>query len=386
MGFAAPVLYQIGNSSHSDSYFRDIQCGNTANPTSGPYGDAARLAGMQRPAGVSPTGSTSPRVRAQLGATNVSPAGVALDRTSRGRARRRRATRPSARSSSRRSRSATPSARPRAHAVVRQVPRLRRLGRREHVLQDHRRRPDLVPVEQRHVLDRVYRAATSCVKSGAGGRERTTTDGGTTWTDVATATGNNKPLTQVTCPSSSICYAVGDRGNAMKSTRRRPDVVVVARAPTATRLRPLLPGHLDLLRDRHLRPRLQDDRRRRDLDVADDADHDARRDVPSPAARTPWGGLMAISCSDDDTCVASGLYAPTSPARRTRRIRRSSRRPTAARRGRARRAARAPATSCTAVSCLPGTQTCTAVGRGGRSSRRRTSRRGRRRRRTRRTC
>src|SRR5207237_1179935 len=24
--------------------------------------------------------------------------------------------------------------------------------------------------------------------------------------------------TQVTCPSSSVCYAVGDRGNAMKST------------------------------------------------------------------------------------------------------------------------------------------------------------------------
>ena len=61
-------------------------------------------------------------------------------------------------------------------------------------------------------------SSSTCIEVGAGGRERRTTDGGTTWTDVATAPGNNKPLTQVECPSSSICYAVGDRGNAMKST------------------------------------------------------------------------------------------------------------------------------------------------------------------------
>src|SRR5262249_36283035 len=34
----------------------------------------------------------------------------------------------------------------------------------------------------------------------------------------ATAPGNNKPLTQISCPSSSVCYAAGDRGNVMKST------------------------------------------------------------------------------------------------------------------------------------------------------------------------
>src|SRR5262249_47356083 len=43
MGFVSPVLYQIGNSGHADSYYRDIQCGNTANPTSGPDGDAASV-------------------------------------------------------------------------------------------------------------------------------------------------------------------------------------------------------------------------------------------------------------------------------------------------------------------------------------------------------
>ena len=55
------------------SYYRDIECGNTANPTSGPDGDAATRAGTPRPAGASRTGSTSASAtRSQLGATNLS--------------------------------------------------------------------------------------------------------------------------------------------------------------------------------------------------------------------------------------------------------------------------------------------------------------------------
>src|SRR4051794_23225437 len=41
VGWMAPMLYQLGNGGHADSYYRDIECGNTANPTSGPDGDAA---------------------------------------------------------------------------------------------------------------------------------------------------------------------------------------------------------------------------------------------------------------------------------------------------------------------------------------------------------
>ena len=78
-------------------------------------------------------------------------------------------------------------------------------------------------------------SAATCIEVGAGGRERRTTDGGTTWSDVATAPGNNKPLTQVTCPSSSICYAVGDRGNAMKSTDGGATWSWLNERPTATR-------------------------------------------------------------------------------------------------------------------------------------------------------
>ena len=227
------------------------------------------------------------------------------------------------------------------HAVVRQVPRRRRVGRGEHVLQEHRRRRELVPVEQRHVLDRLHERAARASRSGRAGASGGRPTAATTWTDVATAPGNNKPLTQVTCPSSSICYAVGDRGNAMKSTdggqtwswlnsdRRQPD------------LRALLPEHDGLLRDRHLRARRQDRptaARRWTWQTTPITTPGVA--VPGSGGPNPFAGLMAISCSDADTCVASGLYA-SSPARRSRApIRRSSRRPTAARPGRVRRATR----------------------------------------------
>ena len=41
LGFEAPMLYQLGTSSHYGSYFYDVVCGNTANPSGGPDGDAA---------------------------------------------------------------------------------------------------------------------------------------------------------------------------------------------------------------------------------------------------------------------------------------------------------------------------------------------------------
>ena len=58
-------------------------------------------------------------------------------------------------------------------------------------------------------------APSTCVEVGDGGRIRTTADGGVTWTDAASPF--NKALTQVQCPGSAICYAVGDRGTVLKS-------------------------------------------------------------------------------------------------------------------------------------------------------------------------
>ena len=93
----APVLYQLGNSGHSDSYYRDVQCGNTANPTSGPDGDAASRGWDAATGWGEPDWfNFAPATRITLGATNLSvPASLSPD-FALDAARRRRATRPSA--------------------------------------------------------------------------------------------------------------------------------------------------------------------------------------------------------------------------------------------------------------------------------------------------
>ena len=157
MGFVTPVLYQLGNSANYQSYFRDIECGNTANPASGPDGDAATKGWDPATGWGEPDWfNFSIGYAMQLGATDLSAPGVAQpalrvdlreDAEQLERARHRvpehvdllRGRRVFGR-----------------HAVVRQVHRLRCLGRGEHLLQEHRRRRHLVPVEQRHVLDRVH--------------------------------------------------------------------------------------------------------------------------------------------------------------------------------------------------------------------------------------
>ena len=211
--------------------------------------------------------------------------------------------------------------------------------------------------EQRARASRSERAAAS------GGRPTAAT----TWTDVATAPGNNKPLTQVSCPSSSICYAVGDRGNAMKSTDGGATWAWLHDAPTATRSTgsPARRTTVCYATDIYAH-------------VVKTTDGGATWTwqttpittpgvaVPGSGGPNPFAGLMAISCSDASTCVASGLYVvvdrPDDPEHRPadRHDDRRRRDLDAADEQRGHRA-----TTCTAISCLPGTTTCTAVGRGG---------------------
>ena len=236
-------------------------------------------AGTPRPAGASPTGSTSASAtRCALGATNLSvPPSLSpalrvdvredaeqLDRARllvpdgvdllRGRQPRRAAT-----------------------PWYGKFLTGRRLGRREHVLQEHRRRGDLVPVEQRHVLDRLHEQQH--VHRGGSRRPRAADDRRRQHVDrrrhrARTTTSRSR---RSRARRASTCYAVGDRGNAMKST----DGGQTWSWLNTTDGNPIYglscPIDDGLLRDRHLRPRPQDDGRRHDLGVADDADHDAGR-------------------------------------------------------------------------------------------------------------
>ena len=171
------------------------------------------------------------------------------------------------------------------------------------------------------------------------------TDGGATWSWLNTTDGN--PIYGLSCPTASVCYATDIYAHVVKTTDGGA-TWTWQQTPITT------PG----------------------------------TNVPGSGGPNPFAGLMAISCSDASTCVASGLYVVPSAVRRSRApTRRSSRRPTAARRGCARRVTPAPATTCTAISCLPGTHDL----HGSRPRRQdrhddRPRRPGRRRRRARRTC
>ena len=160
IGFEAPVMYQMGNSGHYDNYFRDVQCGNTASPAAGPDGDAAQ------PGWDAATGWGAPDwfnystgYALTLGATNLSlPPSLARGylwscaRTP-GNSSERGISCPS---------SSVCFAVGTASSATRDGPWYgkfldqRRLGRRQHVLQEHRRRPDVGAVERRHDLDRVH--------------------------------------------------------------------------------------------------------------------------------------------------------------------------------------------------------------------------------------
>ena len=258
IGFVAPVLYQLGNSGNYASYFRDIDCGNTANPTSGPDGDAA-IKGWDAATGWGEPDwfNFSIGYAMTLGATNLSvPPSLARSfawscaktpsnstercvllpvdvDVLRGRQRVGR------------------------NAVVRQVHHGRRLGRREHLLQEHRRRPDLVPVEQRHVLDHLHEQQHVC----RGGGRRPRTDDDRQRLDVVGCSDRTRQQ-QAAYPGhlpEQLDLLRGRRPRQRDEVdRRRLDVVVAVHDRRQPDLRAVLPEHDGLLRDRHLRARPQD--------------------------------------------------------------------------------------------------------------------------------
>ncbi len=150
-------------------------------------------------------------------------------------------------------------------------------------------------------------SSSTCIEVGAGGRERRTTDGGNTWSDVATAPGNNKPLTQIACPTSSICYAVGDRGNAMKSTdggqtwswlsSTDGNPIYGLSCPSTTVCYATdIYAHVIKTTDGGATWTWQ----------TTPITTPYAPVVAETGGPNPWGGLMGISCSDANTCVGVG--------------------------------------------------------------------------------
>jgi len=357
VGFEAPIMYQIGNSGHYDSYFRDVYCGNTASPASGPDGDAAQ------PGWDAATGWGAPDwfnysigYAIALGATNLSvPASLArnyswLCARTPGNSSERGLSCPT---------SSTCYAVGAASGGTPWYAKFLASGSWGAVNTFYKSvdggqtwfpsNGDMTSI--------ACTGSSTCVEVGDGGRIKTTSDGGSTWSD--TPSGFNKGLTQVTCPSSSTCYAAGDRGTVLKSTdggstwsylhSTDGNPIYGLACPTdsvcyATDIY----AHVIKTSDGGATWTWQST----PVTTPGVA-------VPGSGGPNPFAGLFGISCSDASTCVAVGGFPPvgtdppivtTTDGGATWTLRTSN---------------SGSGNYLASVSCLPGTTTCTAVGRGG---------------------
>jgi photosystem II stability/assembly factor-like uncharacterized protein len=313
IGFEAPLLYQLGNSGHADSYYRDVQCGNTANPTSGPDGDAATKGWDAATGWGEPDWfQFSEGVAIQLGATNVSvPASL------NPHFKWTCAKTPS-NSIERGFSCPTASVCYAVGSSSGNTPWYGKFiasgawGAVNTIFKSTDGGQTWFPSNS-DMFSIACTSTPTCMTVGAGGRERRTTDGGTTWTDVATAPGNNKPLTAVTCPSGSICYAVGDRGNAMKSTDGGvtwswlstgdgnpfyglscPSTTVCYATDIYAHVFKTTNGGANWTGETTPITTPQSTQ------------------VAETGGPNPWGGLTGISCPSTNTCVGVGIYATVS--------------------------------------------------------------------------
>jgi photosystem II stability/assembly factor-like uncharacterized protein len=365
IGFAAPVLYQLGNSGHADSYYNDIQCGNTANPTSGPDGDAATTGWDAATGWGEPDWfNFATGYALQLGATNVSvPASLSKHYAwscakTPSNSTERAFSCPSASTCY-----AVGNASGGTPWYGKFLP-----GGAWGAVNTFFKSTDggqtWFPANS-DMFSIACTTGSTCIEVGAGGRSRKTTDSGSTWPDVATAPNNNKPLTQVACPSSSICYAVGDRGNAMKSvdggstwswlntTDGNPLYGLSCPSTTVCYATDIY-AHVMKTTDGGASWVWQT------TPVTTPG-----TSVPGSGGPNPFAGLMAISCSSETTCVASGLYVvpsgQTIPSTDPPIVTTTDGGTTWTR-----QTSNAGAGNYLhSISCLLGTTTCTAVGRAG---------------------
>jgi photosystem II stability/assembly factor-like uncharacterized protein len=357
IGFGAPVLYQLGSGGHYAAYYRDVQCGNTANPASGPDGDAAQPGWDPATGWGAPDwlhlatgwalalGATNLSVPSSLASgfnwtcaktpTNASERAVSFPTTSVGYA---------------------------AGGVSGGTPWYAKMlaggswGAVNTFLKTADGGRTWTP-SNGDMMSIACPTATSCVEVGDGGRVKTTSDGGTTWSDAPSRF--DKGLTQVQCPSSTVCYAAGDRGFVLKSTdagktwsylhSTASNPIYGLSCPSAsTCYASDIYAHIIKTGDGGATWTWQ----RTPVTTAG-------VNVPGSGGPAPFAGLFGISCVSDSTCVAVGGFPPagtdppivvTSDGGSTWQLATSN---------------AGAGNVLQGVTCLPGSTTCYAVGRGG---------------------
>jgi photosystem II stability/assembly factor-like uncharacterized protein len=357
IGFEAPVMYQMGNSGHFDNYYRDVYCGNTANPASGPDGDAAQ------PGWDAATGWGAPDwfnfsvgYAITLGATNLTvPPSLNHNYSwtcakTPGNSAERGISCPTA---------TTCYAVGAASGATPWYGKFLTAGSWGAVNTFYKSNDSgqtWVPSNS-DMISIACSSSSRCVEVGDGGRIKTTSDSGGTWTDAASPF--NKALTEVRCPSSTVCYSVGDRGTALKSTDGGATwsflssmdgnpIYGLACPSTSVCYATDIYAHVMKTADGGASWTMQT------TPVTTPG-----LSVPGSGGPNPFAGLFGISCSSETTCVAVGGFPPagTDPPIVTTTDGGST-------------WVKATSNSGTgnylnAVACLPGTTTCWAAGRGG---------------------
>ncbi len=379
VGFEAPIIYQLGNGGHYSSYFRDVVCGNTASPSGGPDGEAAQ-SGWD-----AATGWGAPDwfhfatgYAMALGATNLSVPGSLSNNYNWGCAKT--PTNGTYRALSFPSSSV-------GYAVgsagstgwYGKFLASGELAGESMILKTLDGGNTWFP-SNADMTSVACTSTSNCVEVGDGGRIRVTSNSGATWTDVNS--GFNKGLTQVTCPSSTVCYAAGDRGVVLKSTDggntwsyAGSTATGVAGSGATADGNPIYGLYCVSTSTCYAT-----DIYAHVLKTTDGGNTWTWQttpvttpgvNVPGSGGPNPFGGLMGISCADSagQNCVAVSLYAsvtgqtaPTTVAPIVATTNGGSNWTLEA--SNAGSTGTAP-NYLAAVSCIQGTTTCYAVGRGG---------------------
>jgi photosystem II stability/assembly factor-like uncharacterized protein len=308
IGFEGPVMYMLGNSGDYTSYFRDVLCGNDADPTSGPDGAAAQP-GWDEATGWGAIDwlDYSTGYAMQLGATGLSvPAslsqnyqwtcaktpgnstehGISFPTSSVGYAVGTAASSPW----------------PGTYLPS------RAWGATNTFYTTTDGGTDWVPSNS-DMLGVTCTSTTTCIEVGDGGVIKRTTNGGLTWS--ADVTEFDQALTQVTCPSSSVCYAAGDRGTVLESS----DGGVTWSYTPSVDGNPIYglscPSPSVCFAVDNYGHVMSTSNGGASWTLSSTPVTTPGVNVPGSGGPNPYAGLFGVACTSSTTCVAVGGFPPT---------------------------------------------------------------------------
>jgi photosystem II stability/assembly factor-like uncharacterized protein len=308
VGFEGPVMYMLGNSGNYTSYFRDVLCGNDADPSGGPDGEAAQPGWDEATGwGAVDWDNYSTGYAIELGATGLSvPPSLSQNyqwscAKTPGNSTEHSISFPT---SSVGFAVGTAASSPWPGLYLPS----RAWGATNTFYTTTDGGTDWVPANS-DMLSVACTSSTTCIEVGDGGVIKRTTNSGATWT--ADTTEFDQALTQVTCPSSSVCYAAGDRGTVLESS----DGGVTWSYTPSVDGNPIYglscPSTSTCYAVDNYAHVMTTTNGGSSWTLSSTPVTTPGINVPGSGGPNPYAGLFGISCPGTSTCVAVGGFPPT---------------------------------------------------------------------------